>query len=59
MPKKIHNVEIAKIYRPKNVIPTGATNIITDNITTKNGCVVNSCEENAIYARKWVDENQL
>jgi len=59
MPKKIHYVEVGKIYRPKTVVPRDSTNIITNNITTENGCVVNSLETNADYAKKWVDENHL
>jgi len=59
MPKKIHYVEIAKIYRPKNIVPTGITNIITNNVTKDGGNVENSSELNATYARKWVDENHL
>lgn len=59
MAKKIHVAEKAKIYRPKNVIPSGSTNIITDNITADSGFVVNSSTENAALAKKWVDENHL
>ncbi|MFA5657857.1 MAG: hypothetical protein WC900_01050 [Oscillospiraceae bacterium] len=59
MSKKIYHIAKGKIYKPKNVIPTGYTNIITDNITTENGCVFNCSEMNAGYARRWVDENHL
>jgi len=59
MSKKIYFVQKGKIYRPKNIIPNGETNIITDNITTDTGYVVNSSEMNASYAKRWVDENHL
>ncbi len=59
MSKKVYHVQRGKIYRPKNVIPNGTTNIITDNMTTDTGCIVNVSEMNASYARRWVDENHL
>ena len=58
MSKKAH-VQKGKVYRPKNIIPVGATNIITDNITTESGSVANSSQLNAFYAKQWVDENHL
>ncbi len=59
MSKKIYHVTRGKIYKPKNVIPNGYTNIITDNITTETGNIINYSEMNAGYARRWVDENHL
>ena len=59
MAKKIYHVQKGKVYRPKNVIPIGTTNIITDNMTTDTGSIVNTSEMNASLARRWVDENHL
>ena len=59
MAKKIYHVNKGKVYRPTNIIPQGATNIITDNMTTDTGNIVNVSETNAGYARRWVDENHL
>lgn len=58
MSKKAY-IQKGKVYRPKNIHPVGATNIITDNITTETGCVANSSQLNAYYAKQWVDENHL
>lgn len=58
MSRKIRNLGKTKIYRPNRVVaPTFETNIITDNKTLPNGNVVNVSEENAEYARDWVDAN--
>lgn len=58
MPHKIKSLGKTRIYRPKRVIaPTFETNIITDNITLPDGNVVNASEDNAEYARDWVDAN--
>ena len=43
MPKKIHYVEVGKIYRPKTVVPRDSTNIITNNITTDRITSYNVC----------------
>lgn len=59
MSKKIYHVNKGKIYKPKNVVPNGFTNIITDNITSEMGQLVNISEMNAGLARRFVDENHL
>ena len=35
--KKNYHVNKGKVKTPKNVVPMGATNIITDNITDEKG----------------------
>ncbi len=57
--KKNYYVNKGKVTTPTNVVPMGATNIITDNITDENGAVTNISQTNAGYARRWVDENHL
>ncbi len=47
-----------KIYYPRHVSSVYATNVITDNFTDQSGTVRNRSEQNAVCARKWVDENQ-
>ncbi len=59
MAKKVYHVNKGKIIKPTNVIPIGAANIITDNMTTETGPVYNVSEMNAGFARRWVDENHL
>ena len=59
MAKKVYHVQKGKVYRPKNVIPIETTSIITDNITTDTGSIVNVSEMNAGFAKRWVDENHL
>ncbi len=59
MSKKVYHVKQSKVDKPKNIIPIGTTNIITDNMTTDTGAVMNVSEMNAGYARRWVDENHL
>ena len=59
MKKKNYLVNKGKVTKPLNVIPIGATNIITDNITSIEGNIQNQSEMNAGYARRWVDENHL
>ncbi len=59
MAKKITTYNKAKIFHPKNIVPIGETNIITDNVTKLDGCVKNQSPINADMARKWVDENHM
>lgn len=59
MSKKVYHVQKGKTIKQTNNIPIGATNIITDNITTDDGHIINHSELNAGYARRWVDENHL
>ena len=37
--------------------PLFSTNIITSNVTAPDGNVHNESEDNADFAKKWVDEN--
>lgn len=37
--------------------PLFSTNVITSNVTAADGNVHNESEENADFAKKWVDEN--
>ncbi len=59
MAKTIRHYEKSKIYRPRRSGSIFSTNIITDNVTEKDGKVHNISDDNAVYARKWVDENHL
>ena len=59
MAKKITKYTKSKIYRPKYYSSDFSTNIITDNITKKDGNVINRSSENASYASKWVSEHQM
>lgn len=59
MSKTINHFEKSRVYRPHRSGSLFATNVITDNVTDKNGNVHNKCEANANYARHWVNENHL
>lgn len=59
MAKKITKYEKSKIYHPKYSGSEFCCNIITDNITTSDGNVINRRSDNANYARKWVSEHQM
>lgn len=59
MAKKITSYTKSKIYRPKYCSSEFSTNIITDNVTKKNGNVVNRRSDNAAFAKKWVSEHQM
>lgn len=37
--------------------PLFSTNVITSNVTAPDGNVYNESEDNADFAKKWVDEN--
>lgn len=58
MAKKVNHIDKGKIYTPRSVFSTGATNIITDNLTKPNGCIENCSADNAAFARTWVNENK-
>ncbi len=47
-----------KVYKPHDVISAGQEYVVTDNYTASNGRVYNRQEQNAGWARKWVDENE-
>lgn len=47
----------AKITHKKSIIPENLTNTITPNKEQKGNVVPNTIEENAYYAKKFVDEN--
>ena len=47
-----------KVYKPHDVISAGKEYVVTDNYTAPNGRVYNRQEQNAGWARKWVDENE-
>lgn len=47
-----------KVYKPHDVISAGQEYVVTDNYTAPNGRVYNRQEQNAGWARKWVDENE-
>lgn len=56
MSKIVRKIEKAKVYNPKTD-SRYRTYIITDNKTLPDGSVVNVSDENAVLARRWVDEN--
>ncbi len=59
MKKHKKSADGTKIYTPGNIVPDDETLIITDNFTDKSGSVMNKSEDNAEFARKWVDDIKL
>jgi len=59
MARKIKTYAKSKIYHPKFSGSEFSTNIITDNITKKDGNVINRRSDNANFASKWVSEHQM
>ena len=59
MKKHRKSADGTKIYTPGNIVPDDETLIITDNFTDKSGNVMNKSEDNAGFARKWVDDIKL
>ena len=48
----------AKVDQQKEIIPKYCTYPITDNATNKNGCVLNKTDEDAVLAKREVDDNK-
>ena len=44
--------------KKRDIISAGQEYVVTDNYTAPNGRVYNRQEQNAGWARKWVDENE-
>ncbi len=57
MAKKIHHYEKSKIYLPKNVVPLNQCNVITDNVTDKQGNIHNKSFSDIVLAKEFIDEN--
>ena len=54
----VHHGNDGHIDQKKDIVPEYTSYVITDNKKNKNGCVINKSDEDAVLAKKEVDENK-
>lgn len=54
----VHHGNDGHIDQNRDIIPKYTTYVVTDNKTNENGCVINKSDEDAILAKKEVDQNK-